>query len=206
MAITGIVLSIIGLMATVANAAIGAYMGATGKNQVVNEILNNNNNQQNSASTTQQGPYVDTKAGFSIEMPTGWQINNSGAYGTLVIATNPQTDTSSGSSTPFHANINIISQPVNGYSLKSIVTSANQADSKSLQNYQTTGNTSITVDNLPAYIIGGTFTQGQNNIQNLQLIVVNKGQVYIVTGSALQSDWLTYKDEITSSLTSLKFH
>ncbi len=39
-AITGVVLCSIGLLATIANSAIGAYQGATGQNDVVNEILN----------------------------------------------------------------------------------------------------------------------------------------------------------------------
>ncbi len=39
-AIVGIVLSVIGLILTVINAGIGAYLGATGQHPIVNQILN----------------------------------------------------------------------------------------------------------------------------------------------------------------------
>lgn len=43
MAIAAIVLSSIGLFATIVNASIGAYMGATGQHSVVNKLINNEN-------------------------------------------------------------------------------------------------------------------------------------------------------------------
>lgn len=53
-AITGIVLSSIGLFATIVNASIGAYQGATGQNPIVNKIFNKENqNPQSETQTTQ---------------------------------------------------------------------------------------------------------------------------------------------------------
>lgn len=46
MAVTGIVLCSIGLFLTIANASIGAYMGATGQHSIVNKILNKENQSQ----------------------------------------------------------------------------------------------------------------------------------------------------------------
>jgi hypothetical protein len=43
MAVVAIVLSSIGLFLTIVNASIGAYMGATGQNSVVNKLLNKEN-------------------------------------------------------------------------------------------------------------------------------------------------------------------
>lgn len=40
-AIAGITLCIIGLVLTIINSSIGAYMGATGQNTIVNEMLDN---------------------------------------------------------------------------------------------------------------------------------------------------------------------
>jgi len=40
-AIAGVTLCIIGLVLTIVNASIGAYLGATGQHPVANEILNN---------------------------------------------------------------------------------------------------------------------------------------------------------------------
>ena len=63
MAITAIVLSSIGLFLTIANASIGAYMGATGQHSILNKFLNNED--KNSQSETTQTTTSTNKSGTS---------------------------------------------------------------------------------------------------------------------------------------------
>lgn len=51
MAIAGIVLSTIGLIATIINASIGAYQGATGQHSLINEFTNRGNTNSPSSSS-----------------------------------------------------------------------------------------------------------------------------------------------------------
>jgi len=54
MAIAGIVLCSIGLLASIVNASIGAYMGATGQHSIVNKILNKESQNPQSGNQTTQ--------------------------------------------------------------------------------------------------------------------------------------------------------
>jgi len=65
-AIAGIVLSSIGLFATIVNASIGAYQGATEQNYLINKLLNKEN--QNQQSETQTTPPNNTSGTSKIEL------------------------------------------------------------------------------------------------------------------------------------------
>jgi len=66
-AIAGIVLSSIGLFATIVNASIGAYQGATGQNYFVNKFLNKGN-QNPQTGTTQTTPPTNNNATSKTEL------------------------------------------------------------------------------------------------------------------------------------------
>ena len=66
LAIAGIVLCSIGLLASVVNASIGAYMGATGQNSLVNKYLNKEI--QNSQTETTQTVQTDNNSGSKSEL------------------------------------------------------------------------------------------------------------------------------------------
>src|SRR5258708_4726708 len=49
--------------------------------------------------------YVNTKAGFKIKAPKGWKVDESGKLGSLVVFTNPSTDSKEATAT-----INVVSE------------------------------------------------------------------------------------------------
>jgi len=215
-AITGIVLCSIGLLATIVNASMGAYHGVTGQNYF-NKFFNQGGQelesggqpapQQAQQQITPQSPtpdtlekqaYSNTQYGFKISAPKGWRVDDSGQFGTLVFFLNTQTDQEG--ENPFSANISIISESAQGYDLDSYVSVTKDLLLKLLQNYKSTDNRKVTVSGTQAQIIGGTVVQGVFHSRNLQLIVIKDGQAYVVTGTVLESTWNQYKDLIESSL------
>ncbi len=66
-AIAGIVLSSIGLLATIANASIGAYQGATGQNYFINKFLNQEN-KETQDKTTQTTPPSNNSGTSKVEL------------------------------------------------------------------------------------------------------------------------------------------
>jgi len=215
-AIAGIVLCSIGLFATVVNASIGAYQGATGQNYLVNKFLNRDTQQESPAQPTSQQPqqqkapqdsipgvlerqpYSNAQYGFKINAPKGWRVDESGQLGTIVFFLNTKPDQEGGN--PFSANINVTTGSTQGYDLDGYVSATKDLLPKVLQNYKSTDNRKVNINGMQAQIIGGTFMQGVFPLRNLQLIVVKDGQAYVVTGTVLESTWNQYKDLIESSL------
>jgi hypothetical protein len=70
---------------------------------------------------------------------------------------------------------------------------------KALTGYKTIEDSAISVNGLPARLIGGNFTHGEFHVRNLQLIAVRDGQSYVVTGTALESTWGRYQNLFKSS-------
>lgn len=66
-AIAGIILSSIGLFATIVNASIGAYQGATGQNYLINKFLNKES-QNPQTETTQTTPSSDNSGTSKTEL------------------------------------------------------------------------------------------------------------------------------------------
>ncbi len=210
-AIAGIVLSSIGLFATIVNASIGSYQGATGQNWFVNKFQNQKTQdetiqpkqqptatQTTTPDTLEKQAYSNIQHGFKINPPKGWRVDESGQFGTLVIFFNTSTDQEGAN--PFGANINIISESTQGLNLNDYVAATKEALPKLLQNYKSTEDKSVSINGMQAKMIGGTFIQGVFHLRNFQLIAVKNGKAYIVTGTVLNSTWDTYKDLIESSL------
>lgn len=152
----------------------------------------------------QSQPYSNTKEGFKISAPKGWKVDETGKRDPTVIFTNNQADIQGTSS--FSATMSVASGLAGKLNLDTYVAGQKNALAKSLANYQLVENEQLTVDGLPAYLIGITYTEAPpstTNVRMLQLIVIKNDNVYIVTGTALNSAWDTYKDLMRSSLLTL---
>lgn len=218
MAVAGVVLSTIGLVATIANFSIGVYLGVTGQHDLANKLLNQDSQEVKNqipkeATPTQQAfepqptisdylekqPYTNTQYGFRIHAPKGWRIDESGLFGTHVFFFN--TDTELEGNNSFSANINVVSEPAQGLDLKGYVKATKESLSKVLTDYKLVDDKNVSIrSGRQAQFIGGTFIQGESNLRNLQLMVVDNDKGYVVTATVLESAWDKYKDLIEASL------
>jgi len=139
--------------------------------------------------------------GFKINPPKGWQIDESGQFGTIVSFFNPVVDQEAGNF--FRANINVTSDSSQGLDLAGYIAFNKKMLPKLLQDYKLIEDKKVTTKNgRTAHLLGGTFTQGVFKLRNLQLTIISGSNAYMVTGTALESTWSKYKDIIEESLLS----
>lgn len=140
--------------------------------------------------------YVDSNNQFSINPPSGWTVDSSGAYGTAVILYGPVDSN-------FRINMNILVQATT-MSLSAYVSSAKSQLAASLTNYALVSEGSTTIGGVAAYQLVNTFTQGSYNIKDSQYILVQNQKAYIITSTALQSNYATYQPSFDESAQTFK--
>ena len=140
--------------------------------------------------------YVDSKNQFSINPPAGWLIDASGTLGTAVILYGP-TDSN------FRINMNVITEATS-LSLSDYVISAKAQLSSGLNNYQLVSETPTSIGGVAADELVNTFTQGSTNIKDKQDILVQNGKAYVVTSTALQTNYGTYQALFDESIQTFK--
>lgn len=101
----------------------------------------------------------------------------------------------------FGANINVAVQPTSA-DLMSVVQQTQQQNSQLFQDYEAKSGKELQLSGRSAYLMSATFTQGQFELRNLQLLLVDQGSIYAVTGTALQENWGEYEDQLHSALMS----
>src|SRR5881398_2867346 len=107
------------------------------------------------SASVESNPYVDSKNQFSINPPSGWTVDSSGAYGTAVVFYGP-TDTG------FRVNMNVIVESTS-LTLSAYVSASKSQLSASLTNYNLVSEGPTTLGGIDAYELVGTFTQGSFN-------------------------------------------
>lgn len=142
-------------------------------------------------------PYATASSTFSIQFPEGWSIDDAGQFGALVFAVSPTVE--GGEDSKFSTNINVTAEEVEISSLDEYIDATLKALPQFLSNYETTENKTVTIGGVPARIIGGKFTQGKLELQNLQLITLKDGKAYVVTATSLESAWGKYEDLLVAS-------
>jgi DcrB-like protein len=136
--------------------------------------------------------YVNSNNQFSINPPSGWTVDSSGVYGTTVVFYGP-TDTG------FRINMNIVVESTS-LSLSAYVSASKAQLYSSLTNYNLVSEGAKTIGGLNGYELVGTFTQGAANIKNKQDFLVQNGKAYVITSTALQSNYDTYQPAFDESV------
>jgi len=155
-------------------------------------------NTASSLASLESLPYTNDKEGFSINAPKAWNVDESGKLGTSVVFLNTKPDKEGAN--VFDANINVISGPTKGLDLNNYINGQKKGLPKLFNDYKLVEDRTVDVHGMQGHILGNTFTQGVFQLRDLQLIVVKDGKAYIITGTALESTWDTYKDLMESSL------
>lgn len=141
--------------------------------------------------------YVDSTTQFSINPPSGWTVDSSGSYGTAVILYGP-TDSN------FRINMNIIVQATT-LSLSDYVAANKQQLQSSLANYQLVSEVSIMIGGVTADQLVNKFTEvSYGGIEDKQDIMVQNQKAYVITSTALQTNYATYQPSFDESVQTFK--
>ena len=139
--------------------------------------------------------------GYKIRPPLGWDANE-GAGSMVVFFLNPSPDSQAG--VPFQANINIIREPAPEITLQGYV-DANTPDMPLiLTNHKFIDDSASTVNGQSAHFLESTFQQGVFNLRNRQLILLNDAEAFVVTVTALEDTWESYRELFDASLRSFE--
>ncbi len=147
--------------------------------------------------------YVNKANGFSIDVPSSWKVDQSGQYGGIVSfvskITNPNDEKK------FFINVGVGTEDTQGADLEVYMGDAEKALKQYLTNYKLVSKTDFTVGKDKAYIIEGSFSQGEVKIHNYQLIVVKGGLAYIVTATSLDDYWSRDKETLLPIIKTFSF-
>jgi photosystem II reaction center protein PsbP len=140
--------------------------------------------------------YVNSNNQFSINPPSGWTVDSSGAYGTTVVFYGP-TDTS------FRINMNVVVESTS-LTLSAYVSASKTQLYATLTSYNIVSEGAKTIGGIDGYELVGTFTQGSFNIENKQDFLVQNQKAYVITSTALQSNYNTYQPGFEESVQTFK--
>lgn len=146
--------------------------------------------------TVESNPYVDSKNQFSINSPSGWTVDSSGSFGTAVILYGP-TDLN------FRINMNVVVQATS-LSLSDYVSASKSQLATGLTNYQLVSEGPTTIGGVAAYELVNTFTQGSYSIKDKQDLLVQNQKAYVITSTALQTNYATYQPSFDESVQTFK--
>jgi len=137
--------------------------------------------------------------GFRIKPPSGWGVGNAAAMKVTALFINPAEDKTK--TNVFHSNINVVAESTT-LTLDDYVALNKGTLQKSVKKYSSTEFQKTTVGGRAGYMIGGIFAQDGEQLRNRQLIIVESGMAYIITGTSLDSAWSKYVKQINAALTS----
>jgi hypothetical protein len=139
--------------------------------------------------------YVSHKHGFSIVPPDGWIVDESGAFGTAVTFYGPVMPETGG-----RVNMNIIVETTN-VTLEEYVSYINSQLTSVFEDYRLVSEGGrIIAYALRGYELVGVFTQGTHKFRNKQVIMVEEGKAFVITLTALSTNYDTYLPTFEGSL------
>ena len=141
--------------------------------------------------------YVDPQLLFSLEIPAGWLIDNTGQQGSKVVAFDPKSDAN------FRTNINVIVQDLEPLTEEECLTFGR------LQLKQVSGNSKLDLDQ-PAkdsrepHLFEVTSRNTPVPLKCRQAVWIAQGKVYIVTGTTTAGQFPLRKEEFDGVLKSFR--
>ncbi|KPJ63210.1 MAG: hypothetical protein AMS15_01330 [Planctomycetes bacterium DG_23] len=141
--------------------------------------------------------------GFSIQPPKGWQKRPPIMAAKFIVTEEPKQG--------FAANVIITFQKSDPVNLKhqaeveKLLNGLKLSYAKMFTDYKLLGSKIIKVGETEALQIFNQFTQGVFKIKNVQIFFYNRGNVYVVTGTALQSNFAAYEEIFLASAKSFRF-
>jgi hypothetical protein len=142
--------------------------------------------------------YVDEKGGYKITPPKNWEVDSSGKLGAPVFFFGP--DASASGKFVYKANISVLIGPAKNNTVEGYVNYYLESISKKFDSFSVIEKRKITVSGRGVVILRDTFVSQGESFTGMHLILVSNDFVYIVTGTALSSDYNNIKQELEQSV------
>jgi len=136
--------------------------------------------------------YVNRTHGYSMNPPSGWTVDES--ISGIVIFYGPLIPETGG-----RININIVVQTTTNTLQEYVTTSKSQLPTLFV-NYNLVSEGSRNIGGLDGYELVATFTQAAYNFKNKQVFFVENGKAYIITFTALPTNYDVYLSNFEESL------
>lgn len=146
-------------------------------------------------------PYRNDLAGFEIKVPSGWEVDDSGKSGAIIVFLDPKITMASGS-----ALVNSISVST-GASLRTLaeeVSDAKDGLQKQFTTYMFDEDKEMTISGNTYYLLSGTYTSHNTRMRNRNLIRVYNGRGYAISATAPESVWPKKELLINATIFSFK--
>jgi hypothetical protein len=137
--------------------------------------------------------YSNTAYGFSMTPPSGWTVNE-GVSGTVVMFVGPVIPETGG-----NININVVAGNTNE-TLSEAISSIKASYPTDFTNFSEVSESSRTIGGMNAYEIVYTWSQGGNDFEDKQVFFVQSGQDFIITCTALPTNYATYSSTFEQSI------
>jgi len=147
-------------------------------------------------------PYRNELAKFEINFPQGWQVDDSGNSGAVVIFVDPQTTVSSGSA--ILSFINVSTGMASGETLSGYIISARDMLQKTYPSYNLIEDKELLISGNTYHLLTGTYEIHGLTIKNRNLLLVFDHRGYSISATAPQSVWQKNEMLINASLFSFK--
>lgn len=146
-------------------------------------------------------PYRNELAGFQINIPLNWKIDDSGESGSIVVLIDPKPTIASGSA--LLTFVNISTGRASGETLESYVNSARDGLIKSFNKYIIEEDKDMTFSGNTYHLIGGSYQAHGLIIKNRNLLLVYNNRGYAISATAPESAWK--KNELLLNATLFSF-
>ncbi len=151
----------------------------------------------NSQTAKTSEAHISHKHGFSIVPPDGWMVDESGAFGTVVIFYGPVMPETGG-----RVNITILVETTN-VTLEEYVSYIKSQLTSVFEDYRLVSEDGrIIAYALRGYELVGVFTQDTHKFKNKQVIMIEEGKAFVISLTALSTNYDTYLPTFEGSLQS----
>jgi|GEM_PF-2255077 len=132
-------------------------------------------------------PYRNELARFLINVPLGWQIDDSGESGSILVIVDPKATIASGSA--LLTFVNVSTGKASGETLESYVQSARDGLIKSFSQYVIKEDKNMTISGNTYHLIGGSYQANGTTMKNRNLLLVFDNRGYAISATAPESVW-----------------
>lgn len=146
-------------------------------------------------------PYRNEDAGFEINVPTGWTVDDSGKSGAIVVLVNPKPLLANDSALLSHISVSVGSTK---NSLGVEVQKTKDGLQKVYKNYKITEDKEILQNGSNFNLLDGEFTAKENEFKNRILITINNNKGYAISAIMPASVWSANEILINATLFSFK--
>ena len=150
----------------------------------------------------EEKPYINELARFQINIPTNWEIDDSGESGSIVVLIDTRPTIASGSA--LLTFVNVSTGKASGETLDSYVNSAREGLVKTFTKYVIEEDKDMTISSNTYHLIGGSYQTHGVKMKNRNLLLVSNNRGYAISATAPESSWARNELLLNATLFSFK--